>query len=50
MAVIGPRAGLGLGALTLVFVGLGGLVAMRSVRPRTASEIVPLHGGVVSRS
>ena len=50
MAVIGPRAGLGLGAVTLVVVGLGGLVALRSVHPGTPSEIVPLPRGVATRS
>ena len=50
MAVIGPRAGLGLGAVTLVVVGLGGLVALRSVHPGTPSQIVPLPRGVATRS
>jgi hypothetical protein len=40
MAVIGPRAGLGLGAITVLLVALGGLVALqrmalaRRSRPR----------------
>ena len=42
MAVIGPRAGLGLGALTLIVVGLGGLVAMRRVRFRRAGIPSPV--------
>ena len=42
MAVIGPRAGLGLGALTLILVGLGGLVAMRRVRFRRAAISTPV--------
>ena len=33
MAVIGPRAGLGLGAVTVLLVALGGLVALRRVSP-----------------
>ncbi len=37
MAVIGPRAGLGLGAVTVLMVALGGLLAMRRLpRPRSA--------------
>ena len=49
MAVIGPRAGLGLGALTLILVGLAGLVAMRRVRFRRAGISTPVlrtHSGV----
>jgi MFS family permease len=42
MAVIGPRAGLGLGALTLILVGLAGLVAMRRVRFRRAGIATPV--------
>jgi MFS family permease len=34
MAVIGPRAGLGLGAVTVLLVALGGALAMRHLRPR----------------
>ncbi len=41
MAVTGPRAGLGLGAVTIAIVALGGLVAMRGLplrRPRRAAR------------
>jgi MFS family permease len=34
MAVVGPRAGLGLGALTMVLVALGGLAALRRLPSR----------------
>jgi hypothetical protein len=49
MAVIGPRAGLGLGALTLIVVGLGGLAAMRRVQFRRAgipSRVLRTGSGV----
>jgi MFS family permease len=42
MAVVGPRAGLGLGALTLILVGLGGLAAMRRVPFRRAGIPSPV--------
>jgi MFS family permease len=42
MAVIGPRAGLGLGALTLILVGLAGLAAMRRVPFRRAGIPSPV--------
>lgn len=48
MAVVGPRAGLGLGALTLVVVALGGLFAMRRLpRPRPLARRVV--SGVATR-
>jgi MFS family permease len=52
MAVIGPRAGLGLGAITVALVALGGLFAMRHLpRPRTArpSAVVGAGASVASR-
>ena len=42
MAVIGPRAGLGLGALTLILVGFAGLAAMRRVPFRRAGIPSPV--------
>jgi len=45
MAVIGPRAGLGIGAVTVFLVALGGLVALTgrpgARRPRPAVQAVP---------
>ena len=50
MAVIGPRAGLGLGAVTVLAVALGGLLAMRRVpRPRPAHAGSVLGSGVATR-
>jgi MFS family permease len=53
MAVIGPRAGLGLGAITVLLVALGGLVALRRIpRPGTRGQrpaSVLGAGTVVSR-
>ncbi len=50
--VIGPRAGLGLGAITLALVGLGGLYAIRRL-PRQRSPlpttIVPRKSSVATR-
>jgi len=49
MAVVGPRAGLGLGALTLILVGIGGLAAMRRVPFRRAgipSPVLRTHSSV----
>jgi hypothetical protein len=34
MAVAGARAGLGIATVTILAVALGGLLAMRSIRPR----------------
>jgi MFS family permease len=49
MAVIGPRAGLGIGAVTVLLVGLGGLVAMRRLRlPRPAHAGSVLGAGVAA--
>jgi MFS family permease len=48
MAVIGPRAGLGLGAVTVLAVALGGLLAMRHLpgsRPASAGAVI---GGSVA--
>ncbi len=50
MAVIGPRAGLGLGALTLVVVALGGLLALRSKQVRTPPEVLRVRPSVATRS
>jgi MFS family permease len=51
MAVIGPRAGLGLGAVTVLLVALGGLLALRRVSPQPpASQRVKARGSVVARS
>jgi MFS family permease len=50
MAVIGPRAGLGIGVLTLVVVALGGLVALRSSQPGRSSEVLRVRRGVATRS
>jgi MFS family permease len=50
MAVIGPRAGLGLGALTLVVVALGGLLALRSHQVGTPPEILRVRPSVATRS
>ncbi|MGO9822749.1 MAG: MFS transporter [Solirubrobacteraceae bacterium] len=41
MAVIGPRAGLGLGAVTIALVALGGLMAMRRLPLRRAARPAP---------
>ena len=41
MAVIGPRAGLGLGAVTIALVAVGGVMAMRRVPLRRASRPAP---------
>ncbi|MEO6858611.1 MAG: MFS transporter [Solirubrobacteraceae bacterium] len=44
MALLGPRAGLGLGAITVLVVALGGLVAMRRLpdgRPVLGPELAP---------
>ena len=50
MAVIGPRAGLGLGAVTVLAVALGGLLAMRRLpRSRPASAGAVLGGSVATR-
>jgi MFS family permease len=52
MAVIGPRAGLGLGAITVALVAIGGMFAMRRLRlpraPRAGAGAV-VGGSVVSR-
>jgi len=49
MAVIGPRAGLGLGAVTVLAVALGGLLAMRRPpRSRPVSAGAMLGGGVAA--
>ena len=46
MAVIGPRAGLGLGAITIALVALGGLSAMRRMPLRRTARPAPsLAGG-----
>jgi MFS family permease len=50
MAVIGPRAGLGLGAVTLVVVALGGLVALRSNQVGTPPEVLRVRPSVATRS
>jgi MFS family permease len=50
MAVIGPRAGLGLGAVTLVVVALGGLVALRSNQVGTPAEVLRVRPSVATRS
>ncbi len=43
MAIVGPRAGLGLGALTVLLVALGGLIALRRLpaarRSRSAAKL-----------
>ena len=46
MAVIGPRAGLGLGAVTVGVVALGGMVALRRLRssPSARAALGPLAG------
>jgi MFS family permease len=53
MAVIGPRAGLGLGAITVLLVALGGLVALRRIPGPGVREARPAAmlgaGTVVSR-
>jgi hypothetical protein len=41
MAVIGPRAGLGLGALTVLLVALGGLVALQRMQQGRRSSTRP---------
>jgi MFS family permease len=51
MAAIGPRAGLGLGAITVVLVGCGGLVAMRRLprsRPTRPGAVVSAGPTVAS--
>jgi MFS family permease len=54
MAVIGPRAGLGLGAITVLLVALGGLVALRRIPGQGVREQRPASvlgaGTVVGRS
>jgi MFS family permease len=54
MAVIGPRAGLGLGAITVLLVALGGLVALRRIPRQGVREQRPASvlgaSTVVSRS
>jgi MFS family permease len=48
MAVLGARAGLGIGAVTCILVGLAGLAALRRVpgRPSTAREVAePVTAG-----
>jgi MFS family permease len=52
MAVIGPRAGLGLGAITIALVALGGLLAMRRLplpRASRPAAVVGAGGTVPSR-
>ena len=50
MAVAGPRAGLGLGAVTIALVALGGLVALRRLTgPRPARPGAVLAGGAATR-
>jgi MFS family permease len=51
MAVIGPRAGLGLGAITVLLVALGGLAALRHVSSTEApaGPRVGARGGVAAR-
>jgi MFS family permease len=43
MAIVGPRAGLGVGALTVLFVGIGGLIALQRLpaarRSRAAARL-----------
>jgi MFS family permease len=50
MAVIGPRAGLGLGAVTLVVVAFGGLLALRSKQVGTPPEVLRVRPSVATRS
>jgi MFS family permease len=46
MATIGPRAGLGLGAITVAVVACGGLLALRHMRgPRTGHPVAVVDGG-----
>ncbi len=50
---IGPRAGLGLGAITLAVVGLGGLFAIRRMprqRPQVPNTMVPPRSTVATRA
>ncbi len=52
MAVIGPRAGLGLGAVTILLVALGGLAALRrgqSPHPARPGSVRHAGGRLVSR-
>jgi MFS family permease len=50
MAVIGPRAGLGLGAITIALVALGGLLALRRMPQRRRGRPAPsLAAGVAGR-
>jgi MFS family permease len=50
MAVMGPRTGLGLGALTLVVVALGGLLALRLSQVGTPPEVLRVRPSVATRS
>jgi MFS family permease len=52
MAVMGPRAGLGLGAITVALVAVGGLLAMRRLpgsRARRPSPVVSPGGSLAGR-
>jgi MFS family permease len=52
MATIGPRAGLGLGAITVAVVACGGLLTLRHLRgprPRHQATVVDGGAGVASR-
>jgi MFS family permease len=53
MAVLGPRAGLGLGAVTALLVAFGGLLAMRRLRlspsSRSAAPALRAAGGAASQ-
>ncbi|MDQ6835193.1 MAG: MFS transporter [Actinomycetota bacterium] len=51
MALIGPRAGLGLGAITIALVAVGGwLASQRLPRPRSGSEATGLTGSHNARA